>query len=93
MCFFLLLKSESGRSTPTTLTSGTSIPDGALDCSYSDGGRFGIPQQFKELHNWTLLPLYNRVPPTPVLLYGPNHLLRLFGKYTYVISLIQSSLS
>ncbi|RXG72139.1 Male-specific lethal 3-like protein, partial [Armadillidium vulgare] len=79
------LSCESGRSTPTTLTSGTSLPEGTLDSNYSEGERFGIPQQFKELHNWTLLPLYNRVPPTPVLLYGPNHLLRLFVKMPEIL--------
>ncbi|XP_076034309.1 MSL complex subunit 3B-like isoform X2 [Oratosquilla oratoria] len=75
------LTSESGRSTPTTTTSGVS--GGMLNSDAT------ITKALHTLHpylsDWTLLPEENRQPPPPVLLYGPMHLLRLFVKLPEIL--------
>ncbi|KAK7082206.1 Male-specific lethal 3 [Halocaridina rubra] len=76
---------ESGRSTPTTITSGAStagvsgLGSGGMDCTT-------LYQNVQPLlRDWTLLPEAFRDPPPPSLLYGPLHLLRLFVKFPEIL--------
>lgn len=88
----LMFSSESGRSTPTTVTSGGSTA--GVSSSLGRGTLRTLPYaglQHPQLQDWTLLPDAHRNPPPPVLLYGHIHLLRLFGrllivsKFTYML--------
>lgn len=76
------LACESGRSTPTTVTSVGST------AGVSSLGRSTLPYanlQHNQLQDWTLLPDPYRHPPPPVLLYGHIHLLRLFVKLPEIL--------
>ncbi|XP_045103203.1 male-specific lethal 3 homolog [Portunus trituberculatus] len=76
------LACESGRSTPTTVTSVGST------AGVSSLGRSTLPYanlQHNHLQDWTLLPDPYRHPPPPVLLYGHIHLLRLFVKLPEIL--------
>ena len=44
------------------------------------GNSSGVSYLWPDLSHWTLLPVSHRTAGTPTLLYGPMHLLRLFGK-------------
>nr|XP_053657058.1 male-specific lethal 3 homolog isoform X2 [Cherax quadricarinatus] len=81
---------ESGRSTPTTVTSGTSTAgvSGSAGTNISTSLYRGIPPQ---LQDWSLLPESHHDPPPPSIIYGHTHLLRLFG--TSVIIVMNSSWS
>lgn len=82
------LSSESGRSTPTTVTSGGSTA--GVSSSLGRGTLRTLPYaglQHPQLQDWTLLPEAHRYPPPPVLLYGHIHLLRLFGKLLLISKL------
>ncbi|XP_071540893.1 MSL complex subunit 3 isoform X3 [Panulirus ornatus] len=76
---------ESGRSTPTTVTSGTSTAGvsglAGTDISTCLSYRTIQPQ----LQDWTLLPDTHHDPPPPSLLYGHMHLLRLFVKLPEIL--------
>lgn len=75
---------ESGRSTPTTITSGASTAgvSGGAGTDISTSLYRAIPPQ---LQDWTLLPETNRDPPPPSILYGHIHLLRLFVKLPEIL--------
>nr|XP_027228305.1 male-specific lethal 3 homolog isoform X1 [Penaeus vannamei] len=79
------LACESGRSTPTTITSGASIA-GIGGLARTD---FTLPLSYRSiqphLQDWTLLPETHRNPPPPSLIYGPLHLLRLFVKLPEIL--------
>ncbi|XP_047479444.1 putative male-specific lethal-3 protein-like 2 [Penaeus chinensis] len=79
------LACESGRSTPTTVTSGASIA-GIGGLARTD---FTLPLSYRSiqphLQDWTLLPETHRDPPPPSLIYGPLHLLRLFVKLPEIL--------
>ncbi|KAG0728401.1 Male-specific lethal 3 [Chionoecetes opilio] len=78
-----LWSDESGRSTPTTVTSA-----GSTAGVSSSLGRSALPYddlQHNNLQDWTLLPETYRLPPPPVLLYGHIHLLRLFVKLPEIL--------
>lgn len=77
---------ESGRSTPTTVTSGGSTA--GVSSSLGRGTLRTLPYaglQHPQLQDWTLLPEAHRYPPPPVLLYGHIHLLRLFVKLPEIL--------
>lgn len=91
--------SESGRSTPVTVSSVCSSTSGlpihplppAPDAPHRTPSSTSSASQQSllsslgrqlshDLAHWTLLPLPHRLPGTAILLYGPIHLLRLFGQ-------------
>ncbi|XP_069947227.1 MSL complex subunit 3 isoform X1 [Cherax quadricarinatus] len=75
---------ESGRSTPTTVTSGTSTAgvSGGAGTNISTSLYRGIPPQ---LQDWSLLPESHHDPPPPSIIYGHTHLLRLFVKLPEIL--------
>ncbi|XP_066947808.1 MSL complex subunit 3 isoform X3 [Macrobrachium rosenbergii] len=76
---------ESGRSTPTTITSGTSTA-GISGLGGTDISCVSLYEKVQpQLQDWSLLPETHRDPPPPSLLYGPLHLIRLFVKLPEIL--------
>ncbi|KAK4306239.1 hypothetical protein Pmani_021920 [Petrolisthes manimaculis] len=77
------LTCESGRSTPTTITSGGSTVGGT---GVGGCGQESLyPCHQPSSHHSTLLPHTHRSPPPPILIYGHTHLLRLFVKLPEIL--------